>query len=88
LGGKWTVFQGSIGVPKTEDKAEDPASPLTFEVIGDGRSLWKSESVTKIDTFQKFTINVDKIKTLTLRVHCSDASNWAWSFWIEPVLIE
>jgi hypothetical protein len=88
LGGKWTGFRSSIGVPKHEENKNDPNSPLTFEVIGDGKSLWKSEPVTKRDTFQKCTINVEKIKTLTLRVHCENSSSYAWAFWFEPILVE
>jgi hypothetical protein len=88
LGGKWTVFQATIGVAKTRDDAQNPHSPLTFEVVGDGKSLWKSERVTKLDTFQSCTISVDRVKTLTLRVYCPGNQDWAWSLWIEPILVE
>jgi hypothetical protein len=88
LGGKWTGFRATIGTPNVDGKNEDPRSPLTFEVVGDGKSLWKSEPVTKIDKFQTCTINVEKVKTLTLKVHCPDNNGWAWVFWIEPILAE
>jgi F0F1-type ATP synthase membrane subunit b/b' len=88
LAGKWTVFRATIGVPKTRDKAEDPHSSLTFEAVGDGKSLWKSEPVSKLDTFQTCTINIDKVKTLTLRVHCPGSNGWAATCWIEPILVE
>jgi hypothetical protein len=88
LGGRWKMFRSTIGVPKAEGNIEDPRSPLTFEVIGDGKSLWKSEPVTKREAFQTCTINIEKVKALTLRVHCENANNYAWAFWFEPILAE
>jgi hypothetical protein len=88
LGGKWTVFRAAIGIPKVSDKQGDPSTPLTFEVLGDDKSLWKSEPVTKMETYQTCTINVEKVKTLTLRVHCPGHNGWAASYWFEPILVE
>jgi hypothetical protein len=88
LAGKWTALSTSVGVPKIEDNAEPPVSPLTFEVVGDGKSLWKSEPVTKLDTFQACRLNVTKVKTLTLRVHCPQENHWARAVWFEPILAE
>jgi hypothetical protein len=88
LGGKWTFFHASAGVPKIKDGQADPSSELRFEVIGDDKSLWKSEPVTKKDEFQICTVKVEKVKTLTLRVHCAAGDTNARAFWIEPVLVE
>jgi hypothetical protein len=88
LAGKWSAFRVTVGVPKIEDNAENPASALTFELLADGKSLWKCEPVTKLDTFQSCTLKVDKVKVLTLLVHCSDKANWAHAVWFEPILAE
>jgi len=88
LGGRWSVFRVTVGVPKIEDNGENPASALTFEILGDGKSLWKSEPVTTLDTFQTCTTKVEKVKALTLQVHCPDKSNWARAVWFEPILVE
>jgi hypothetical protein len=88
LGGKWTAFRATIGVPKIKDNQEDPFSPLIYEVLGDGKPLWKSEPVTKIDAFQICTVNVEKVKTLMLRIQAPEKNGWAWTFWIEPILVE
>jgi hypothetical protein len=88
LGGKWTALHATIGVPKVRDDQVNPVSPLTFEVMGDDKSLWKSEEVTKMDDFQTFTINIEKVKTLTLRVHCPGGFGLALACWIEPFLTE
>jgi hypothetical protein len=88
LSGKPIAFRATIGVPNHADYMRDPASPLTFEVIGDGLSLWKSEPVTKLDTFQKCVVRIEKVKTLTLRVHCAEANNYAHAVWFAPVVVE
>jgi hypothetical protein len=88
LGGTSTAFRATVGVPKLEEEAGNPGSPLTFEVLGDGKSLWKSEPVTKVDTFQKCEVNVTKVKVLTLLVHCPEANFWARAVWFEPLLAE
>jgi NPCBM/NEW2 domain len=88
LGGKWSAFRATVGVPKTDENAEQPASELTFELLGDSKSLWKSEAVTKMDTFQTCVVKVEKVKVLTLLVHCADKENWAHTVWFEPILVE
>jgi len=88
LAGKYTVFRATVGVPKVQDDQGDPVSGLTFEVLGDGKSLWKSEPVTKTEAFQRCELRVEKVKTLTLRVNCPDKSNWAWAWWFEPTILE
>ena len=87
LAGKAMAFQASVGIPKHEDQQPDPASAVTFEVWGDGKLLWKSEPVSKLDTFQKCTISVEKVKTLTIRASCKDHS-WAHAVWFAPFFVE
>ena len=84
---KSLAFQASVGIPEYEDPQQDPASPVTFEVLGDDKSLWKSEPITKLATFQKCTVNLDKVKTLTLRVRCQDY-HWVQAVWFGPISIE
>lgn len=85
---KVLAFRAGLGVPTHEDKQGDPASPLTFEVLGDGKSLWKSEPVTKLDAFQTCTVKVEKVKVLTLKVHCPNEHGGAHAVWFAPVLVE
>jgi hypothetical protein len=88
LAGKWFAFRVTVGVPKIEDNGENPASALTFELLADGKPLWKSDPVTQLDTFQTCTLKVEKVKVLTLQVHCPDKSDWARAVWFEPILAE
>ncbi len=81
------AFRVSVGIPKHTDPQQEPFSPVTFEVLGDNMSLWKSVPVTKLDDFQTCSLNVDKVKTLTLCVHCKN-NNWAHAVWFGPFLAE
>ena len=87
LAGKYSFFRAALGVPNIRNQG-NPISPLTFEVLADDKSVWKSEPVTRKDEFQTCTIRVEKVKTLTLRVNCSGGDTNAWAYWIEPILVE
>jgi hypothetical protein len=88
LTGKPIVFRATVGIPKHEEVQGDSASPLTFEVLGDGVSLWKSKPVAKLDTYETCVVKVEKVKTLTLRVHCPDAHGGAHAVWFAPIVVE
>jgi len=85
---KALIFSASVGIPDHEQIDGNPRSALTFEVLGDGKSLWKSEPVGVRASFQTCTIRVDKVKTLTLRIHCPDHNGCAHGTWFTPYIVE
>jgi len=87
LAGKATAFRATIGIPTYTNPQYSPASPVTFEVLGDGKSLWKFEPVVKLDDLQPCTVNVAKVQKLTLRVTCKD-HGWAHCVWLAPIVAE
>lgn len=88
IGPKSTFFRATVGVPSHKDLGGDPGSVMTFEVLGDGKSLWKSEPVDKRDAIQTCLIRVEKVKVLTLRVHCSGDHTHAHGTWFGPAIAE
>jgi hypothetical protein len=66
---------------------EEPRSPLTFEVLGDGRSLWKSNALTKKGQGQECKIGIKGVRVLELRVYCPGSNHWAQAGWNEPKLV-
>lgn len=89
LARKYAVLRMSAGIPITDDRNDPPGSPLTFEVLGDGKSLWKSKPITERDTFQTCEIIIEKVNVLTLQVYCPGGNNsHAHATWIEPILVE
>jgi hypothetical protein len=88
LAGKMVAFRTSIGIPKYLDRQENPWSPVTFEVLGDNKSLWKSEPVKTFDSFQTCKVCVEKVKIFTLRIHCQASHIWAHTVWFGPIVAE
>lgn len=88
LAGKWSALRVRVGVPEFPDTVKPPASDLTYEVLGDDVSLWKSKPTKMLDEFQTCEVCVQKVKVLTLRVHCPDSGDWCRASWLEPILLE
>jgi hypothetical protein len=88
LNGKWSALRVRVGVPRFKDTVKPPVSELTFEVLGDNKSLWKSKPTNKLDEFQMCEVNVDQVKVLTLKVHCPKSGEWARACWLDPILAE
>jgi len=78
-------FLGAAVVFRPSDIARQALpSPVTFEVSGDGRMLWRSETLTEYERIQNFEIDVRNIKLLELRVYCSGSNYACWAAWLEP----
>jgi WD40 repeat protein len=78
---KWKRFQAEVSVQPYEKLGS-----VTFEVIGDGKSLWTSGLVT-FKQRQAFDIDVSDVSELKLVV--TDGGNGAnsdWAIWLEPHL--
>jgi hypothetical protein len=89
LAGKWAVLKAAVAVPRIEmENTPNAVSELTFEVLGDDRSLWKSKPTSKVGDVQECEVKVERVKTLTLRVHCPGNDGWGRAVWYEPVLAE
>jgi hypothetical protein len=76
-------FTSSIALNDTTARAE---SPLTFFVLGDGKTLWTSQPVQVPHSIQECNVNVTAIETLELRVHCPGSISGAHAVWIDPYL--
>jgi hypothetical protein len=88
LSGKWSAFRARVGVSRFRDTARPPQSKLTYEVLGDGVSLWKSQPNNTLNDFQLCEVCLDNVKQLTLKVHCPNGNEWARATWLEPLLAE
>lgn len=77
-------FKAEVGI---DDSAKGgPASPLVFEVWGDGKLMWQSSAVVAKGPLQACDLNVSRIKLLHLRVNCAGDNDSAHCVWIEPRL--
>jgi hypothetical protein len=81
-------FKTDAAIPRVEDYARqgNAVTPLTFEVLGDGTTLWQSAPLQFIEVSDSCDISIKGVKALELRVNCPGADNWAIAAWIEPRL--
>ena len=86
IDGQYERFCATIGI----DDAARPHGQVVFEVVGDGRVLFKSGPVTGRDQPQPLCVDVTGVKELTLRVDygdqldLGDQANWAAARLIRP----
>src|SRR5262249_30785146 len=76
----------TVGIPALVAEQQDPWSPVIFEIIGNGKSIWKSRPVTKRGDIQDCQIGLAGINQLELKVSCAGPINLAWAVWLEPRL--
>jgi alpha-galactosidase len=85
LAGKYKRFTSSVALNDSTGRCQ---SPLTFQVLGDGRLLWESAPVQKSRSKQDFSINVCGVQVLDLRVVAQDQSGAGHSIWFEPHVLK
>jgi predicted Zn finger-like uncharacterized protein len=84
LGGKAEVFKASVAY--NDYRADLPAGPTHFSVLGDGKELWKSGAIQNRNAVEDAVVDVSGAKVLELRVQ-ADGSNWnCHAVWLEPRL--
>jgi len=84
IGARWEVFRGEVAVNHTVNDQKPPDSPLTFEVVGDGKTLWRSQPVARFDEAQSCEVKIRGVKILELRVICQGNDGSAHAVWLEP----
>jgi hypothetical protein len=80
-----------IGAGAMNDKRpEDPKalSPVTFQVLGDGKILWSSTPLQASGEKQDFDIVVKGVEVLELRTVCDGEAGHCYAVWVEPHLLK
>ncbi|MCP4785886.1 MAG: glycosyl hydrolase family 98 [Fuerstiella sp.] len=77
---KWNSLTGKVGL------ASGHGGSVRFELIGDGRTLWKSQVVNS-DSIIDFDVKLDGVQQLELLTHPTDDGPGAdWALWLQPLL--
>jgi hypothetical protein len=63
------------------------ATPLTFQVLGDGQTLWTSAPTRDKGQMQECQISVKGVRVLELRVNCPGWYDSAHAVWLDPYLL-
>lgn len=74
-------FRGAVGI---NDSGRQPASPVTFTVSGDGRTLWTSQPHQRRGESESFEVNLSGVAMLQLTASVTGQPNWCHAVWIEP----
>lgn len=77
-------FTATVGV--CDVRQYGPHTPLTFSVVGDGKSLWTSQPVKAWGQPQFCEVSVVGVKVLELRCECPGDAAFANAVWCEPRL--
>jgi NPCBM/NEW2 domain len=62
-------------------------SAVTFQVLGDDKELWKSQSVDTARIVQNCSVDVVGVDILELRVDCPGSAVNAHAVWLEPRIL-
>jgi hypothetical protein len=60
------------------------ASPVQFQVFGDGKPLWQSEPSRLANNVEECNVGIEGVDVLTLCVRCFGSSQGAHAVWWEP----
>jgi hypothetical protein len=74
-------------VALNDDVVVESVTPVTFQVYGDGRLLWKSEPMQKARVSQPVSVPIDGVKVLELRVESAGDYTGAHCVWVDPLAV-
>ena len=84
LDGRFATFAAEAGIP--ENMSNDPLSPVTFRVVGDGKELWKSSPMQKRGESAPVSVDVRGVKELRLETSCGETNGSCHATWFMPRL--
>jgi hypothetical protein len=71
-----------------DDTAVNPGSPAIFEVLGDGKPLWKSEEIAKPGQAKECDLDVTGVDVLELLARAKEKSGNVHAVWVEPRVLQ
>ena len=83
LNREWAELRGAVGVG---DSGARSFAGLSFEILGDGKLLWRSATIVSRSQVEEFDVSVAGIRSLELRSYCIGDSAACHTVWIEPCL--
>ncbi len=85
VGKRAKTFEGAVAI--SEHSPSIRPHPMRFIVLGDGKLLWRSDSIKEHGVKQDFSIDVSEIGILELRVYAETNLNLgSYAVWIDPLV--
>jgi hypothetical protein len=79
------VFRSEVAID--DSGRADRAGPITFEVLGDGKVLWRSRAIFVRGETDECAVDVRDVDALELRVSVAGTNFRAHAVWLEPHLL-
>jgi len=83
IGGK---FEHLCGAGALADHSKSRTA-ISYEILGDGKSLWRSKSIRSSGIRLPFDVDVRGVHLLELVVHCPGHNHSACAVWVKPALL-
>jgi hypothetical protein len=71
-----------------DDTSVNPGSPVVFEVLGNGKPLWKSEEIAKAGQAKECDLDVTGVDVLELHTRATGRSQNLHAVWVEPRILQ
>ncbi|MBL8795821.1 MAG: protein kinase [Planctomycetia bacterium] len=84
LSKKFQTFKATAAI---NDSVANSETALTFQVLGDGKLLWKSRPLKNKGDTQECPVSVASIDKLSREVRCPGGSGRAHAVWVDPQLL-
>jgi hypothetical protein len=81
------ALNDTVGAPGMPPGVGKIPTPLTFEVWGDGKLLWRSKPVNEAGIVQECNVSVAGVEVLDLRMQCPGDCTNASGVWVEPRIV-
>jgi hypothetical protein len=86
LDGKYRTLSAKAALMDAKDSLQIRA-PVAFQIIGDGKSLWRTEDVKRNGDSLGVSVDVTGVERLDLVVEAAGLDEGAWAVWLEPKLL-
>jgi len=84
LGRRAKTLHGAAAISEDENV---PPHPTRFLVLGDGKVLWRSDSIREFGTVAEFAADVSAVDVLELRTYVEGGDNFgSHAVWLDPRL--
>jgi hypothetical protein len=84
--GLYSMFTARVGV---DDGNESDRGSVEFSVLGDGKELWRSGVMKRLDSLKVVNVGIKGVRALILRVtHADDGIDYDHADWIEPRIMK
>lgn len=82
-------LQGIVGVFEVPNMPAfwKPSVPVSFKIVGDGRTLWESPPLKDIDSGARFSVDVSHVKAVELIMICTGRVVFPHAAWFDTAFV-